>query len=143
MEGMKAAMKAKDAVTLNTLRSLKTAMTNAAIAKGGLGTQLDEAEELAVVRKQIKQREDSVEQFRSAGRNELAEKEEAERAVLQKFMPAELSEAEVVAILDAVIAETGASSKKDMGKVMKLMQERTAGRANGKTLAQLVSAKLS
>ncbi len=143
MEGMKTAMKAKDTVTLNTLRSLKTAMTNAAIAKGGLGTQLDEAEELAVVRKQIKQREDSVEQFRSAGREELAEKEEAERAVLQKFMPAELSEAEVSAILDAVIAETGAATKKDMGKVMKLMQERTAGRANGKTLAQLVSARLS
>ncbi len=143
MEGMKTAMKAKDTVTLNTLRSLKTAMTNAAIAKGGLGTQLDDAEELAVVRKQIKQREDSVEQFRSAGREELAEKEEAERAVLQKFMPAELSEAEVSAILDAVIAETGAATKKDMGKVMKLMQERTAGRANGKTLAQLVSARLS
>ncbi len=143
MEGMKTAMKAKDTVTLNTLRSLKTAMTNAAIAKGGLSTQLDEAEELAVVRKQIKQREDSVEQFRSAGREELAEKEEAERAVLQKFMPAELSEAEVSAILDAVIAETGAATKKDMGKVMKLMQERTAGRANGKTLAQLVSARLS
>ncbi len=143
MEGMKTAMKAKDTVTLKTLRSLKTAMTNAAIAKGGLGTQLDDAEELAVVRKQIKQREDSVEQFRSAGREELAEKEEAERAVLQKFMPAELSEAEVSAILDAVIAETGAATKKDMGKVMKLMQERTAGRANGKTLAQLVSARLS
>ena len=73
MEGMKTAMKAKDTVTLNTLRALKTALTNTAIAKGGLGTLLEEAEELAVVRKQIKQREDSAEQFRSAGRPELAE----------------------------------------------------------------------
>ena len=70
MEGMKTAMKAKDTVTLNTLRALKTALTNTAIAKGGLGTLLEEAEELAVVRKQIKQREDSAEQFRSAGRTE-------------------------------------------------------------------------
>ena len=74
MEGMKTAMKAKDTVTLNTLRALKTALTNTAIAKGGLGTLLEEAEELAVVRKQIKQREDSAEQVRSAGRPELAER---------------------------------------------------------------------
>lgn len=74
MEGMKTAMKAKDSVTLNTLRALKTALTNTAIAKGGLGTRLEEAEELAVVRKQIKQREDSAEQFRAAGRPELAER---------------------------------------------------------------------
>ncbi|MDO4411310.1 MAG: GatB/YqeY domain-containing protein [Akkermansia sp.] len=143
MEGMKVAMKAKDTITLNTLRALKTAMTNAAIAKGGLGTVLDEAEELAVVRKQLKQREDSVEQFRNAGRLELAEKEEAEMAVLAKFLPAALSDDEVCAILDAVIAETGAASKKDMGKVMKLMQERCAGRVDGKKLAQMVSARLS
>ncbi len=91
MEGMKTAMKAKDSVTLNTLRALKTALTNTAIAKGGLGTRLEEAEELAVVRKQIKQREDSAEQFRAAGRPELAEKEEAEITVLKQFMPAELT----------------------------------------------------
>ncbi len=143
MEGIKASMKAKDTVTLNTLRTLKTAMTNAAIAKGGLGTPLDEAEELSVVRKQIQQRKDSIEQYRAAGREELAEKEEAECAVLQKFLPAELSEAEVNAILDAVIAETGASTKKDMGRVMKAMQERTAGRVNGKVLSQMVAARLS
>ena len=132
MEGMKTAMKAKDTVTLNTLRALKTALTNTAIAKGGLGTLLEEAEELAVVRKQIKQREDSAEQFRSAGRPELAEKEEAEIAVLKQFMPAELT-----------AEETAASTKKDMGQVMKLMQERMAGRVNGKELARMVSARLS
>lgn len=140
---MKAAMKAKDSVTLNTLRSLKTALTNASISKGGLGTPLEEAEELAVIRKQIKQREDSAEQFRSAGRPELAEKEEAEISVLKQFTPAELSTEETAAILEAVMQETGASSKKDMGQVMKLMQERTAGRVNGKELARMVSARLS
>ena len=143
MEGMKTAMKAKDTVTLNTLRALKTALTNTAIAKGGLGTLLEEAEELAVVRKQIKQREDSAEQFRSAGRPELAEKEEAEIAVLKQFMPAELTAEETAAILETVMKETGASTKKDMGQVMKLMQERTAGRVNGKELARMVSARLS
>ena len=118
MEGMKTAMRAKDSVTLNTLRALKTALTNTAIAKGGLGTQLEEAEELAVVRKQIKQREDSTEQFRSAGRPELADKEEAEIAVLKQFMPAELTAEETEAMLEAVLKETGASTKKDMGQVM-------------------------
>ena len=140
MEGMKTAMKAKDSVTLNTLRALKTALTNTAIAKGGLGTRLEEAEELAVVRKQIKQREDSAEQFRAAGRPELAEKEEAEITVLKQFMPAELTAEETAAILETVMKETGASTKKDMGQVMKLMQERTAGRVNGKELARMVSA---
>ena len=118
-------------------------MTNAAIAKGGLGTELDEAEELAAVRKQIKQREDSAQQFRSAGRQELADKEEAEITVLKQFMPAELGREEVEAILETVLQETGASGKKDMGRVMKLMQERTAGRFNGKELAQMVSSRLS
>lgn len=143
MEGMKTAMKARDSVTLNSLRALKTALTNAAIAKGGLGAELEEAEELAVVRKQIKQREDSAEQFRGAGRQELADKEETEITVLKQFMPAELSREEVASILEAAMEETGASTKKDMGRVMKLMQERTAGRFNGKELAQMVSARLS
>lgn len=143
MEGMKTAMKARDSVTLNSLRALKTALTNAAIAKGGLGAELGEAEELAVVRKQIKQREDSAEQFRGAGRQELADKEETEITVLKQFMPAELSREEVASILEAAMEETGASTKKDMGRVMKLMQERTAGRFNGKELAQMVSARLS
>ena len=143
MDGMKTAMKAKDSVTLNTLRALKPAMTNAAIAKGGLGTELGEAEELAAVRKQSKQREDSAQQFRSAGRQELADKEDAESTVLKQFMPAELGREEVEAILETAMQETGASGKKDMGRGMKLMQERTAGRFNGKELAQMVSARLS
>ena len=143
MAEMKEAMKAKQTVVLGALRALKAAMTNAAIEKGNLHAVLDESEEMAVIRKQLKQREDSVEQFTKAGRTDLIEKEEQEINVIKRFLPAEMGTEEVTAILDQVIAETGAATKKDMGKVMKLMQERTAGRVNGKTLSQLVSSKLS
>ena len=143
MAEMKEAMKAKQTVVLNALRALKSAMTNAAIEKGNLHAVLTESEELAVIRKQLKQREDSVDQFKKAGREDLISKEEEEIVVIKRFLPAELSEEETIAILDAVVAEIGATSKKEMGQVMKLMQERTAGRVNGKLLAQLVAKKLS
>jgi uncharacterized protein len=142
-EDLKAAMKAKDTVALAVIRALKTAMTNASIEKGGLGTPLDDAEVTALIRKQIKQRQDSLAQFTAAGRTELAATEQAEIAVLEKYLPANLSAEEIAAIVEAAIAETGASSKADMGKVMKLAQERTAGRADGKTLSQEVAKRLS
>ncbi|MCW1914067.1 GatB/YqeY domain-containing protein [Luteolibacter sp. GHJ8] len=142
-EDLKAAMKAKDTVALAVIRALKTAMTNASIEKGGLGTPLDDTEVTALIRKQIKQRQDSITQFTNAGRTELAANEEAEVAVLEKYLPANLSAEEIAAIIEAAIAETGASSKADMGKVMKLAQERTAGRADGKTLSQEVAKRLS
>ena len=142
-EDLKAAMKAKDAQRLTVIRALKTALTNAAIEKGGLGTELTDSEAMAVVRKQVKQREDSATQFAAADRPELAEKERAEIEVLQAYLPAALSEEEITAMVDDAVAETGASSKADMGKVMKLVQERSAGRADGKTLSQLVSKRLS
>ncbi len=143
VSGMKEAMKAKDSMTLNTLRGLKSALTNAAIEKGSLTTILDEAEELAVVRKQIKQREDSVEQYDKAGRSDLSDKEKDEIIVLQQFLPAPMSDDEIASLLDGVIAETGATSRKDMGQVMKLMKERTEGRVDGKTLSSLIGARLS
>lgn len=142
-EDLKAAMKAKDTVALAVIRALKTAMTNASIEKGGLGTPLDDAEVTALIRKQIKQRQDSITQFTNAGRTELAATEQAEIEVLEKYLPANLSAEEIAAIVEAAIAETGASSKADMGKVMKLAQERTAGRADGKTLSQEVAKRLS
>lgn len=142
-EDLKAAMKAKDTVALTVIRALKTAMTNASIEKGGLGTPLDDAEITALIRKQIKQRQDSITQFSAAGRTELAANEEAEVVVLEKYLPANLSAEEIAAIVDAAVAETGASSKADMGKVMKLAQERAAGRADGKTLSQEVAKRLS
>ena len=97
-EDIKTAMKAKDSLSLNALRALKTAITNAAIEKGGLGTTLEEAEALAVVRKQIKQRMDSREQFEKAGRPQLAVNEKAEIEILSRYLPAALTEEEMLAI---------------------------------------------
>ena len=142
-EDLKAAMKAKDTVALAVIRALKTAMTNAAIEKGGLGTVLDDAEVTVLIRKQIKQRQDSLSQFTAAGRTELAATEAAEITVLEKYLPAALSDEEITALVDAVVAESGASSKADMGKVMKLAQERAEGRADGKKLSQEVAKRLS
>lgn len=142
-QDLKEAMKARDAERLAVLRALKTALTNAAIAKGGLGSELDEAEAMAVLRKQVKQRQDSREQFEKAGRSELADKEQAEIVILETYLPQPLDSAGVVALVEAVIAETGATSKADMGRVMKLLQERSAGRADGKTLSQEVAKRLA
>ena len=142
-EDIKTAMKAKDSLALNALRALKSALTNAAIEKGGLGTELEEAEVLAVVRKQIKQRNDSVEQFEKAGRAELAATEKAEIEILSRYLPAPLSEAELAEMVEKAIAETGATGKADMGKVMKHVQALAEGRADGKLLSAMVMKRLS
>ncbi len=141
--GMKDAMRGKDSVTLGALRSLKTALQNARIAKGSVDAEMTPAEEQNVIRKQIKQREDAMAMYTQAARPELAEKEQAEIVVLAAFLPQEMEEAEVLPLLEAVIAELGATSKKDMGRVMKEMQARTEGRASGKLLSRLVGARLA
>jgi uncharacterized protein YqeY len=141
-EDIKTAMRAKDSVALNALRALKSAMTNAAIEKGGLGTVLEEAEALAVVRKQIKQRQDSLEQFENAGRAELAATEKTEIGILSRYLPAALTEDELLAIVGQAVTETGATGKADMGKVMKRAQELAAGRADGKSLSAAVMKRL-
>jgi uncharacterized protein YqeY len=125
-------------VALTTLRALKTALTNAAIESGNKDNVVEEADALAIVRKQIKQRQDSIEQFENAGRAELAESEKAEIVVLEKYLPAALGADEISAIVEAAIAETGATSRADMGKVMGIVQAKAAGRADGKTLSQEV-----
>jgi hypothetical protein len=142
-EDIKTAMRAKDTTALNSLRALKSALTNAAIEKGGLGTELDEPEILAVVRKQIKQRQDSIEQFEKAGRAELAENEKAEIAILSKYLPAALSAEQIDEIVAQAISETGAASKADMGKAMKRAQELSEGRADGKLLSSAVMKRLA
>ncbi|NNC89069.1 MAG: GatB/YqeY domain-containing protein [Akkermansiaceae bacterium] len=142
-EDLKSAMRAKDTVTLNTLRALKSAVKNAAIAKGGAGAELDEGEVVGIIRKQIKQREDSIEQYEKANRAELADQERAEIAVLENYLPAGLSADELAELVDGAVAEAGATTRADMGKVMKLLQERTAGRVDGKTLSQEVMKRLS
>ena len=141
-EDLKSAMRAKDVVALNALRALKTALTNAAIEKGGLGTALDPAESIAIVRKQVKQRHESLAQYAANERPELAAVEQAEITVLERYLPAALSAEELDELVVAAIAETGASSKADLGKVIKLVQDKAAGRADGKTLSQAVMQRL-
>ncbi|MEI6675423.1 MAG: GatB/YqeY domain-containing protein [Verrucomicrobiota bacterium] len=142
-EDLKTAMRARDAVALNALRALKTALTNAAIEKSGLGTTLDPAEVVAVVRKQVKQRHDSLAQYAANDRPELAAIEQAEITVLERYLPTALTTVELEELIAAAIAETGATSKADLGKVIKLAQEKAAGRADGKTLSQAVMKRLA
>lgn len=142
-ESLKEAMKAKDQVTLATLRSLKSAIQLATIEKYGADGQLEDAETIAVIRKAIKQRHDSVSSFRDAGREDLAEREEAEIRVLEKYLPQPLSQAEMELLVAEVINELGVTLRKDMGKVMKLLGERASGRADNKVLSQMVMERLS
>ena len=142
-DDLKSAMRAKNAVALTVLRGLKSAIKYAAIEQGGADTELDDPAAVAVIRRQIKQRQDSIESFTQGGRDDLVATEKAELEVLEKYLPGGLSDDEIAAIVDQAIAETGAESRKDMGGVMKLLQERTAGRADNKTLSQLVMSKLS
>ncbi len=140
---LKEAMKAKDTVAMATLRALKSALKYGALEKLGADGELAEAESIAVIRKQIKQRQDSVEAFAGNGRPELAEKETAEIRVLERYLPAAMTEAEIAAVVDAVVTELGATGKQQMGQVMKALQERTQGRADGKTLSAAVNQRLS
>ena len=142
-EDLKDAMRARNPVALNTLRAVKSAIKNAAIEKGGADGELNEGEIVNLIRKQIKQRRESVEQFNKAGRTELADQEETEITILEHYLPAPLSPEEVNELVSTAIEESGASSRADMGRVMKILQERTAGRADGKSLSQAVMEKLS
>ncbi len=142
-EDIKTAMRAKDTLSLNALRALKSALMNAAIEKGNLSVVLDESEVLAVVRKQIKQRVDSCEQFEKAGRAELAATEKSEIEILSRYLPAALGEGQLSAIIEQAVNDTGATGKADMGKVMKRAQELAEGRADGKSLSAAVMKRLS
>lgn len=131
-------MRARETVRLNALRMLKAAMKNAAIEKGGAEAVLGDSEATAVIRKQIKQRQDSVEGFEKGGRLELAAAETAEIAVLSAYLPQSLSPDEITALVTEAIAESGATSKRQMGAVMKIVTAKAAGRADGKTLSVAV-----
>ena len=135
---MKTAMKARDKLALNTIRALKSSIKNTAIEQGGADVVLDDPTIIKIVRKQVKQRLDSIAQFNSAGRSELAENEQAEILILEKYLPQAMSEQEIVALVSQVIAEVGATSRADMGKVMSILQEKTDGCADGKVLSQAV-----
>jgi uncharacterized protein YqeY len=142
VEDMKTAMRAKDSAALNVIRALKSALKYAALEKGGADGELEDAEALQVVRREIKKRQDSVASYRQAGREDLAATEQAEIAVLENYLPAALPAGELEALVEAVIAELGATSKKDMGAVMKVLQERVAGRADNRSLSAAVAQRL-
>jgi uncharacterized protein len=140
---LKEAMRAKEATRLSVLRMLKSALKNAAIEKSGADAQLNEAESAQIIRKQVKQRQDSIESFEKGGRAELAAKEKEEMSILQSYLPQQLSAEEIKKIVAETILLTNASSKAQMGIVMKAVQEKVAGRVDGKTLSQEVQKQLS
>jgi uncharacterized protein YqeY len=139
---LKDAMRAKDAARLGVLRMLKSALKYSAIEKSA-DAQLDDAEASQVIRKQVKQRQDSIEQFEKGGRPELAAKEKEELAILNAYLPKGLEPDELAALVRETIAEVGATSKAQMGVVMKALQAKVAGRADGKTLSAEVQRQLS
>lgn len=140
---LKDAMRARDAGKLAVLRMLKSALKYAAIEKSGAEGELDEAEATQVIRKQVKQRQDSIESFEKGGRAELAEKEKTELAILTSYLPAAMSAEELTRLVQEAIAETGATGRAQMGAVMKALGPKVAGRADGKTLSQEVQRQLA
>ena len=135
-------MREKSATKLGVLRMLKAAMMNAAIEKAGAQGPLDDAAATQVIRKQVKQRQDSIESFEKGGRPELAAKEKEELSILQSYLPQQMSADELSKIVRETITEVGATSKAQMGAVMKALQAKIAGRADGKTLSAEVQKQL-
>ena len=140
---LKEAMRAKDATKLGVLRMLKSALKYAAIAKSDAEAELSDAEAVQVIRKQAKQRQDSIESFEKGGRAELADKEKEELAILNTYLPQGMSPDELAKVVRETIAELGATSKAQMGAVMKTLQAKVGGRADGKTLSSEVQKHLS
>lgn len=143
-EEIKLAMKAKDKVRLETVRSIKKVILEKESSLRAQGQDtLTESQELEVLSQLAKQRRDSIEQYRKAGREDLAEQESQELAILEEYLPKQLSDEEVAAIIDEVITSIGATSAKDMGKVMGPVMQQLKGRADGQKIQAMVKAKLS
>jgi uncharacterized protein YqeY len=137
----KEAMKKKDAIKSSTLSLLRAEVINVAIAKKKKA--LDDSEVIVVIKKQVKQHQDSIEQFKNGNRLDLADKEAKELEILKSYLPAELPEEEIKKLILEAIASTGAKDPKDMGKVMKEVNVKIAGKADGKLVSDLVREKLS
>ena len=140
---IKEAMRAKDTTKLSVLRMLKSALKYGAIAKSGAEAELDDAEAAQVIRKQAKQRQDSIESFEKGGRVELVEKEKEELSILNGYLPQPMSADEISKVVRETIAEAGATSRAQMGAVMKALQAKVAGRVDGKALSAEVQKQLS
>ena len=138
---LKTAMLAKEADRLSTLRLLKTAVSYAQLERKA--DELSESEFVAVVQKEVKKRRDAIEQYEKGGRPELAEKEKREIQVLESFLPEPLSAAELEQLIKATIQELGATSKEEMGPVIKAVQAKAAGRADGRSISAVVGRLLS
>jgi len=136
---MRAAMKAREQARVSTLRMLMAAMKNTQVEKGH---ELDDEEVVEVIAREAKRRRESIDAFEKGGRPELVEKEGAELAVLESYLPERLSDEELAALVDAAIAETGASSPKEMGNVMKVVMPKVKGRADGTAVSAAVRARL-
>jgi hypothetical protein len=141
MEQMKVAMKAKDTVALESLRALKSAFLLANTSGGNV--ELSEEDEIKIVQKLVKQRKDSAAIFQEQNRMDLAEPEIAQAKILEQFLPAQMGEEELKAAIEAIISQTGASSMKDMGKVMGMASKQLAGKADGKAISMVVKELLS
>ena len=139
---IKTAMRAKDSLKLEALRAIKSAVMLEQTAAGGSDTLSDE-QEIKLVQKLVKQRKDSAQIFREQNRPDLAEPEEAQAQVIAQFLPEQLSEEEITAIIQSIIEKTGASGMKDMGKVMGMASKEMAGKADGKTISTVVKAQLN
>lgn len=142
MADMKNAMKAKNEAALRSLRAIKAAIIIAKTAEGA-GGELKEEDETKMLQKLVKQRKDSLEIFRQQNREDLASKEEEEIAVIEKFLPAQMSAEDLKAAVAGIILEAGANSPADMGKVMGLATKQLAGKADGKAISALVKELLS
>lgn len=138
-EEMRASMKAREPARTSTLRMLMAAMKNTQVEKGH---ELDDEEVIEVIAREAKRRRESIEAFEKGGRAELVEKETAELAVLESYLPERLSDEELGALVDEAIAETGASTPKEMGQVMKAVMPKVKGRADGAAVSAMVRARL-
>lgn len=141
-EELKQSMLAKNAEKTSTLRMIVSALGYYEIEKGGAGYEATEEDLETVLQKQAKQRRDSIEQFKAAGRNELVEKEAKELELLESFLPQQMSEEEVKRLVDEAIASTGATTAADMGKVMGALMPQVKGKADGGLVSRLVKEKL-
>ena len=141
-QDLKAAMLARETLKLGVLRMLKAALMNSAIEKHGAGGALDDADALAIVRKEVKKRHDSIEGFEKGGRMEMADNERAEIVILSAYLPQALPADEVAALVREAIAEAGATTRQQMGAVMKIVNAKAAGRADGRTLSAEVQKQL-
>lgn len=142
-EDLKKSMLARDELRTSTLRMLISAIGYYEIEKGGAGYKATDEDVMAVIQKQAKQRQDSIEQFKNAGRQELVDKETKELEIVQTYMPAQMGEDEVKKLVDDAVAKSGAASIQDIGKVMGILMPQVKGKADGRLVSKLVKEKLS